>query len=116
MAHRTSTLPDDTRTDDTNTEPICSKTRLCAKLLSLAANPSPPNSDPDPLHRAAGRFRKWCEASGAHLSGPQSLDDRLRDASKIKSEVLLCLDSIEASLKEEESDTGKPQSLLYLVY
>lgn len=88
---------------------IFAHTSLCVKLFQKQARPSKsaPGREQDG-HRAALRFQKWCSASGAHLTGPQSLDERLRDASKIRRLVLDCLLSVENALLEMGDEDHSP--------
>ncbi|KAH7094547.1 hypothetical protein FB567DRAFT_6078 [Paraphoma chrysanthemicola] len=50
------------------------------------------------LKHAQGRFMRWCGSLAAHRYGPLSLDERLRDASRIRQLVLDCLDGLEEAL------------------
>jgi hypothetical protein len=50
-------------------------------------------------HKTMARFNRWCDSVGARVEGPQSLDERLRDARRVKELVLNCLGSINTALR-----------------
>jgi hypothetical protein len=50
------------------------------------------------VRKASNRFNLWCGSVGAHVCGLYSLDERLRDASAVRTLVLDCLGSIESAL------------------
>ena len=51
------------------------------------------------LQRTQRRFKSWCGSLAAHRYGRLSLDERLRDASRIRRLVLDCLNGVEEALQ-----------------
>ncbi len=84
---------------------ICDRTNWCLglfeELLKRKLKPNDKSLASDSIEdvrRAHGRFTDWCGSLAAHQHGPLSLDERLRDASRIRQLVLDCLDGMEEAL------------------
>ena len=56
------------------------------------------------LQETSQRFEEWCGSLGAHLIGDLSLEERLRDASKVKELILNCLDGVEEALEQLQAE------------
>jgi hypothetical protein len=59
-----------------------------------------PDFCPLPVEDLLRRFEKWAGNMGAHKKGRSSLDYRLRDASRLRTQVCRLLDDLSESLKD----------------
>ena len=89
--------------------PIASKSRQCVQLLDRARNlwsqDNPAKTSSWELNfDEAGRFRIWANNIGALLAADRrnSLDYRLRDASKVSNRVVEFLDDLQEALEDSK--------------
>ncbi|KAI5791092.1 hypothetical protein EDC01DRAFT_616360, partial [Geopyxis carbonaria] len=73
---------------------LTTDTNNCEKLSQL---------EQSALNEEFTRFRVWSHNSGAHRGGRMSLDYRLREASKVKQQVIELLDELRKSLEDVQA-------------
>jgi hypothetical protein len=69
---------------------------------------SPENDVPDSLRAAVGRFRVWAENVAAHRRGSNSLDYKLREATRFRGHVANLLQDLDNVVKE----SGLPEIIV----